>query len=67
MIVNGSVKFNITINATSLETDAVETERNGKVRITDPYQFFMDWAEEWNMGNGELLGLSVVNGNLEEN
>lgn len=66
MVVNGCVKLNITINVTTLETDAVEVDRNGKVKITAPDTFFMDWAEEWNMGNGELLGTSAVNVDLEE-
>lgn len=65
MIVNGHVTMSITMNVIGLETESVEADECGNVTITDPDQFFMDWVDEWNAGNGELLGASDNNGELE--
>lgn len=65
MIVNGHVTMSITMNVIGLETEAVEVDEHGNVTITDPDQFFMDWVDEWNAGNGELLGASDNSGELE--
>lgn len=65
MIVDGWVKMSITISVIGLKTDAVEIDRHGHVAITDPDQFFMDWDDEWNVGNGELLGASDMSVDLD--
>lgn len=65
MIVDGYVKMSITMNVIGLETDAVEVNRYGRVAIIDPDQFFMDWCDEWENGNGELSGASDLTVELE--
>ena len=58
MKVNGHVTLSVSLNVIGLETEAVSVNENGELMITDPDQFFMDWVEEWDQGNGELLGAS---------
>ena len=65
MIVNGYVTMSITINVIGLETDAVELNKYGEAVITDPDQFFVEWVDEFSVGNGELLGASSDSGKLE--
>ena len=59
MVVSGRVKMSITLNVCGLETDAVEVDKWGEVTITDTDKFFIDWAEAWADGEGELSGASV--------
>lgn len=59
MVVSGRVKMSITLNVCGLVTDAVETDKWGDVKITNPDQFFIDWADAWANGEGELEGASV--------
>lgn len=58
MVVDGHVRMSINMNVIGLETDAVTIDSYGEVIITDPDQFLIDWFDEWNVGNGELLGAS---------
>lgn len=59
MVVSGRVKMSIVLNVCGLQTDAVEVDKWGDVKITDPDKFFIDWAEAWADGEGELGGASV--------
>ena len=59
MVVSGRVKMQITVNVCGLETDAVEVDKWGDIKITDPDKFFIDWQETWSFGSGELEGASV--------
>lgn len=65
MIVDGHVIMSISMNVIGLETDAVEYDRFGNLKIVNPDQFFIDWDEEWNNGNGELLGASELSVDIE--
>ena len=65
MVVNGIVEMKVSLHAIDLITDAVELDNYNKVVITNPEQFFMDWAEAWDGGEGELLGVTDENKNLE--
>ena len=65
MKVRGYVEMHLTLNVYDLETEAVEKEESGRVRITDSDQFFLDWADAWNGGTGELLGASEESADLE--
>ena len=65
MKVNGCVEMHLTLNVYDLETEAVEQEESGRIRITDPDQFFLDWDNAWNEGTGELLGASEESAELE--
>jgi type IV secretory pathway TrbF-like protein len=65
MIVDGYVKMSISMNVIGLETDAVKIDRYGRVVITDPDQFFLDWSDEWERGNGELSGASDITVELD--
>jgi hypothetical protein len=56
MVVSGRVDISLRLNVIDLETDAVEKDEYGRVIITDPDQFFVDWSEDWERGIGELLG-----------
>ena len=66
MVVSGRVNMSISMNVIRLETDAVEVGRFGDLVITDPDRFFMDWVDDWNVGNGELMGASDECVDLEE-
>ena len=65
MVVNGIIEMKVSLHAIDLITDAVELDNYNKVVITNPEQFFMDWAEAWDGGEGELLGATDENKNLE--
>ncbi len=65
MIVNGTVTMSVTLNVIDLHTDAVEVDEYGRVRITNPDRFFVDWSEDWDQGIGELLGASDESVNLD--
>ena len=65
VIVNGIVEMKVTLHAIDLITDAVELDNYNKAVITNPEQFFMDWVEAWDSGEGELLGATDENKNLE--
>ena len=66
MRVRGEAKLSIWLNVYDLETEAVEDARNGHIIITDPDQFFMDWAAAWDEGIGELLGTTDEDSELEK-
>lgn len=65
MVVNGIVEMKVSLHAIDLITDAVELDSYNNIVITNPEQFFMDWAEAWDGGDGELLGATDENKNLE--
>ena len=65
MVVNGIVEMKVSLHAIDLITDAVELDSYNNIVITNPEQFFMDWAEAWDGGEGELLGATDENKNLE--
>ena len=64
MVVKGSLTMSIGMNVVDLETYSVEVNKHGEISIFSPEQFFMDWVDEWNMGNGELLGAVDEDKNL---
>jgi len=66
MIVNGRVEMSISMNVIDLETDAVEIDSYGKLRINNPDQFFIDWVDAWSGGMGELLGASDEDVDIEK-
>ena len=66
MIVCGVVNMMVKVNVYNLETYSVENDRVGTVKITDPDQFFLDWVDAWNDGDGELLGATVYSNELNE-
>lgn len=65
MVISGYAKMSVSMNVIGMETDAVEVNRFGKLVITDPEQFFADWVDQWNSGNGELMGASEIDVDLE--
>ena len=65
-MVYGVVDMKIKINVYDLETKAIEIDRYGKLRITDPVQFFIDWIDAWDAGVGELLGATENKAELYE-
>lgn len=65
VVVNGIVEMKVSLHAIDLITDAVELDSYNNIVITNPEQFFMDWAEAWDSGEGELLGATDENKNLE--
>ena len=65
MVVNGIVEMKVSLHAIDLITDAIELDSYNNIVITNPEQFFMDWAEAWDGGEGELLGVTDENKNLE--
>ena len=66
MRVRGEARMSIWLNVYDLETDAVEDAGNGRIIITDPDQFLIDWTDAWNEGIGELLGATDENSYLEK-
>ena len=66
MRVCGEARMSIWLNVYGLETDAVEDTGNGRIIITDPDQFLIDWTDAWNEGIGELLGATDENSYLEK-
>ena len=65
VVVNGIIEMKVSLHAIDLITDAVELDNYNKAVITNPEQFFMDWVEAWDSGEGELLGATDENKNLE--
>ena len=65
MMVSGYAKLSISMNVIGMETDAVKVNKFGNIVITDPEQFFADWIDQWNAGNGELMGASELDVDLE--
>ena len=66
MIVDGIVTMVVELNVCSLETDAVYKNEYGRIKISDSDSFFLDWANDWENGMGELLGCYEKNTDLEE-
>ena len=64
--VNGIVEMTIRMNVYDLETEAVEIDCSGKLRITDGEQFFQDWIDSWVVVTGELLGATAYRYELNE-
>lgn len=66
VIVSGEVEMKVYLHVINLKTDSVSVDEYGNIFIEDPDKFFDDWIEEWNAGEGELLGVCDERVNLEK-